>query len=166
MIALAAFFGRYKIAIEILLACALGLWVVREVHVFLEHERDIGRNEIRAEVAIRDKANKEAADKIEDSWRARYDDAIKQGAENVKIARAAAVTANASADRLRSTSADIAKLIPTASAETARAYAGAYQTVFNTCIGEYKQLGELAQGHYIDYKAIDRAWPTNAPERK
>lgn len=156
-----ALIARYKLLLEIVLIGALASGVMWGVHEFLEHERDIGRKEVTALWDARKKADKDAADKLEASWKARYEDAINQGAENAKIARAAAATANASADRLRSTSADIAKLIPTASAETARAYASAYQTVFHQCVGEYRSMGESAQGHFNDWQTIDRAWPSN-----
>lgn len=149
----------YKLLIEIAVIGSLAAGVVWGVHEFLEHERDIGRKEVQARWDAQKLADQTASDKMEKEWREKYDAAVNLGAENVKIARASATTANASADSLRNTNATIVKLIPGASAETARAYASAYQTVFNDCVGKYKELGETAQGHYIDAATLDAAWP-------
>lgn len=151
----------YKLAAKIAVFGALATGVVYETHQFLEHERDIGRQEVQARWDAQKAADKLAADKQEKDWREKYDAAINQGAKNEQAARAAAAAANAAADSLRNTSANILKLLPGASAETARAYASAYQAVFAKCVGEYKALGERATGHANDAAALDAAWPVS-----
>ncbi len=146
----------YKMLAEFLLLAALA-W---GGHLFLEHERDIGRAEVRALWDAQKLSDKTASDKQEKEWREKYDVAINQGAENVKVARAAAVSANTAADSLRNTSTSILKLIPNASTDTARAYATAYAAVFAECSERYKAMGELAQGHFNDDQAVRLAWPT------
>lgn len=155
--------SRYKLLIEIAVIGSLAGGAIYGIHQFLEHERDIGRKEVQAQWDAQKLSDKTASDKQEKDWREKYDTAVNLGVENVKIARASAVTANASADSLRNTNASIVKLIPGASAETARAYATAYQTVFNECVGRYKEVGERAQGHADDVKTLEAAWPVNRP---
>lgn len=162
---LSAIVGRlapYKLLFEILVIGALAAGVVYEVHQFLEHERDIGRAEVQARWDAQTAADKVATAKQEKDWREKYDAAITQGAENVQIARNAAAAANSSAVSLRNTTQDIAKLIPGASAETARLYAAAYGTVFDQCVERYKEMGSIAQGHANDAKALSDAWPVKA----
>jgi hypothetical protein len=150
----------YKLLAEIVVIGSLAAGAAYGVHQFLEHERQIGRNEVQARWEAQKVVDALVATKQEKDWLAKYDDAINQGAKNVQIARAAAATANSAADSLRNTSSDILKLMPGASAETARAYAAAYGSVFDKCVGRYKAMGEAAQGHANDAQTLSNAWPT------
>lgn len=162
--AIVALLTRYKLLLEILVIGALAAGAVYEVHQFLEHEREIGRVEVRAQWAEQKKVDKEAADKLAADWREKYDAAINQGAENAKALRTDSNAALAAADRLRDTNTSLQRLLSGASAETARQYASAYQAVFTDCVGRYRAMGEAAQGHANDAQALDAAWPTNVPK--
>lgn len=158
-----AFFARYKLVLEIAVIGALALAVLVGVHSFLDYEQGIGEARVQARWDAQKVADERAAIRLEKDWRERYDAAINQGAINEKIARTAAATANASNDSLRNTSTGLLKLIPNASADTARAYAGAYAAVFADCVGRYKAMGETAQGHLNDDQAVRDAWPGAGP---
>lgn len=158
-----AIFARYKLLLEIVVIGALAAGAVYAAHQFLEHERDIGRNEVQARWNDQKKTDKEAADKLAADWRSKYDAAINQGAENAKALRTDSNAALAAADRLRDTNTSLQRLLSGASAETARQYASAYQAVFTDCVGRYRTMGEAAQGHANDAKALNDAYPANTP---
>jgi hypothetical protein len=161
--ALLARLAPYKLAFEILVFGALAAGALYGAHQFLEHERQIGRDEVQARWDAQKLADQEAADRQAQFWRARYDDAINQGAKNAQALHADAAAARAAADGLRDTTDRLGQLLAGASAETARKYAAAYQTVFADCVGRYRAMGEAAQGHANDALTLGAAWPTNPP---
>jgi hypothetical protein len=156
----------YKLGAEIIVIGSLAAGAFYGAHQFLEHERDIGRAEVQARWDAQKVADKLAADKQEKDWREKYDAAINQGAENAKTLRTAATAAAASSDSLRNTIATLRNSLPSASAETARAYASAAAALLAKCEGEYRQLGQAAQGHSNDAATLSAAWPQNAPSKQ
>lgn len=164
---IAAALGRlapYKLAAEILIFGALGVAAVIGIHQFLEHERDIGRQEVQARWNEQKAADKLAAEKQEKDWREKYDAAINQGAMNAQALRTDAAAARVASDRLRDTNQSLQQLLAGASAETARKYAAAYQAVFADCVGRYREMGEKAQGHANDTATLSAAWPQGVPK--
>lgn len=161
-----AILARYKLLIEIALIGALAAGVLYGVHQFLEHERDIGRQEVQALWDKQKAADDLAAGKQERDWREKYDAAINQGAENAKALRTDANAARVASERLRDTNQSLQQLLAGASAETARKYATAYQAVFTDCVGRYQAMGEAAQGHANDAAALGAAWPQNTPRKR
>lgn len=128
-------------------------------HWFIEHEREIGRQEVQGRWDAQKVADKRAGDKLEKDWREKYYAAINQGAKNAQALQADAAAARAATDRLRDTNTSLQQLLANASAETARKYASAYQAVFADCVGRYQQMGQAAQGHLNDYQTLDAARP-------
>jgi hypothetical protein len=164
---IAAFFmglARYKLPAEILALIALVVGAVYGAHQFLEHERDIGRQEVQGRWNEQKAADKLAADKQEKDWREKYDAAINLGSENAKALRTDANAARVASDRLRDTNQSLQQLLAGATAETARKYATAYQAVFTDCVGRYRAMGETAQGHANDAATLSAAWPQGAPK--
>jgi hypothetical protein len=153
----------YKLVAEIAVIGTFAVGAVIGVHQFLEHERDIGRQEVQARWNEQKAADKLAADKQEKDWREKYDAAINQGSENAKALRTDAAAARVASDRLRDTNQSLQQLLAGASAETARKYATAYQAVFADCVRRYSAMGEAAQGHASDAATLSAAWPQNAP---
>jgi hypothetical protein len=149
----------YKLVAEIAVIGALAVGAVIGVHQFLEHERDIGRQEVQGRWNEQKAADKLAAEKQEKEWREKYDAAINLGAENAKALRTDANAARTAADGLRNTTDKLGQLLSGASAETARKYAAAYQAVFADCVGRYSAMGEAAQGHANDAATLSAAWP-------
>lgn len=162
MSALLARLAPYKLAFEIAVFGALTVGAAVGVHQFLEHERDIGRAEVQARWDKQKADDKLRAEKQEKDWRDRYTDAINQGAKNAQALHADAAAALAAADGLRNTNDKLGQLLSGATAETARKYAAAYQTVFADCVGRYRAMGEAAQGHANDAATVGAAWPTKA----
>lgn len=158
--------SRYKLLIEIVVIGALALGAMAGIHRFLEHEREIGRQEVQVRWDQQKAADKLAADKQEKDWREKYDAAINQGAKNAQALRTDAAAARAASDRLRDTNYSLQQLLAGATAETARKYAAAYQAVFADCVGRYQAMGEAAQGHANDAATLSAAWPQPVPERK
>jgi hypothetical protein len=154
----------YKLAAEILVFGLLAAGMVYEVHQFLEHERDIGRQEVQARWNAQKVVDKAAGDKQEKDWREKYDAAINLGTKNAEALRTDANAARAASDRLRDTNQSLQQLLAGASAETARKYASAYQAVFADCVGRYRAMGEAAQGHANDAATLSAAWPQGAPK--
>lgn len=166
MIAFAAFLGRYKIALEILLACALGLWVVREVHVFLEHERDIGRKEVQALWDKQTDADKEQARIKTAELESQKAEAEKNGASREQTIRTLAAATGSASNGLRDTLATIRGSVPGASTETLAKSVATLTIVLAECQGRYSAMAERADRHASDAKTLSDAWPTSAPERK
>lgn len=129
------------------------------IHKYNDHQRDIGRNEIRAERTAEKLADKIAAEKIEKDWRLKYAAAIKKGAKNAQSLRAAAAVAGNANDSLRDTIAKLNEQLAAGSADTASQHAAAYQAVFADCVGRYRAMGEAAQGHAGDAATLEAAWP-------
>jgi hypothetical protein len=154
----------YKLAAEILIFGALAIGAAVGIHQFLEHERDIGRQEVQGRWDQQKIADKAAADKQEKDWREKYDAAINQGAKNAQALRTDAAAARAASDRLRDTNQSLQQLLAGASVETARKYASAYQAVFADCVRRYSAMGEAAQGHANDAATLSAAWPQGAPK--
>jgi hypothetical protein len=162
--ALLARLAPYKLAAEILIFGALAAGAIYAVHQFLEHERDIGRQEVQGRWDAQKIADQRAADKQEKDWREKYDAAINQGAKNAQALHADAAAALAAANGLRNTNDKLSQLLAGASAETARKYASAYQAVFADCVGRYSEMGKAAQGHANDAATLSAAWPKAAPK--
>jgi hypothetical protein len=162
MAALLLRLAPYKLAAEILIFGALAVGAAIGIHQFLEHERDIGRQEVQSRWDQQKAADKLAADRQEKDWREKYDAAINLGSENAKALRTDASAARAASDRLRDTNQSLQQLLAGASAETARKYAAAYQAVFADCVGRYRSMGEAAQGHANDAATLSAAWPQGA----
>lgn len=133
--------------------------IVFGVNSFLEHERDIGRNEVRAEWALQKLADKAAAEKIEKEWRTKYDTAVNQGSKNVQALRTAVAVAGSANVGLLDTIAELNKQLAVGSTDTARQHAAAYQAVFADCVGKYRGMAEAAQGHANDARTLSEAWP-------
>jgi hypothetical protein len=156
-----AFLAQYKLAAEIAILGALVAGVAYGGHCLLEHERDIGRNEIRAEYAKQLAEAKDTAAKREQEWRDRYTDAISQGAQNAKALQTAATAAAASSGSLRDTITTLRDRLPSASAEASRTYAATLTTILAECEGRYRAMGQTAQGHANDAATLEAAWPTD-----
>lgn len=156
---LLALLSRYKIAAECIVGAALLAFVIYQGHEFLEHERDIGRNEVRAEYSKQLADAKDAAAKIETDWRAKYNAAIQQGAANEKALRVAAAATASAADSLRDTNAELRRRLPGATAEAARAYAATISRLLDDCKEQYRQVGQDAQGYANDAATLSSAYP-------
>jgi hypothetical protein len=144
---------------EIVAGLALIAGICWGVHEFLEHERDIGRNEVRAEYAQKLQEAKDAAKIREDELRVQRDDALSKGNEREQTLRTVAAGGNAASLGLRDALGTIRNGVPSATVEALRNSTSTLATVLAECQGRYRELAEKADRHASDSKTLTDAWP-------
>lgn len=160
---IAGFFAPYKLLLEIALIGSLAAGAVYGVHQFLEHERDIGRQEVRAEYADKLAEAKEAARKREAELTTQRDEAVSYANERDQTIRTVAAGGAAASVGLRDTLAGIRNSVPSATVETLRQSTATLATVLGDCQARYRELAEKADRHASDSKTLSDAWPKDAP---
>lgn len=151
---------------EFLAGLALICGICCGVHEFLEHERDIGRNEVRAEYAQKLAEAKDAARQRETELIAQRDDAITRGNEREQTIRSLAASSATASVGLRDTLAHISVGVPGATIEALRNSTTTLATVLSDCQGRYRALAEVADRHANDSKTLSDAWPQNQIEQR
>lgn len=156
---LALFFLRYKLLFEILIIGSLVLGAVYGVHKFLEYERDIGRNEVRAEYAQKLAEAKDAAYKRETELRTQRDEAVAQGATREALIRSLAAGSGSANRGLLNTLDNLSRGVPSSSVEALGKSVAALSAVLGECSTRYRDLAEKADRHANDAKTFNDAWP-------
>lgn len=151
--------SRYKLVAEIIVFGALAIGVVWGIHEFLEHEREIGRAEVRKEWKEQEVAAKEASRIRETELLKQRDDAVAKRDEREITIRNLAAGSSAASLSLRDTLNAINTGVPTATIETLRQSTATLSTVLNECQARYRGLAEKADRHANDAKTLDDAWP-------
>jgi hypothetical protein len=159
--ALLARFAPYKLLLEILVIGTLAAGALYGAHLFLEHERDIGRNEVQALWDKQSAADEKAARIREAELTKQRDDAIAQGANRENLIRTLAAGSNAANLGLRDTLAAIRAGVPGASSDALGKSVTTLSTVLADCTGRYHALAERADRHASDVKTLQDAWPRN-----
>lgn len=149
----------YKLIIEVAIIGSMIVGAGIGVHSFLEHERDIGRNEVRAEYAAKLAEAKEAARLREADLTKQRDDALAKGNERETTLRTVAAGGAAASISLRDTLSGISNGVPLATIETLRHATSTLATVLTDCQGRYRELAEKADRHASDTKTLSDAWP-------
>lgn len=150
---------------EILAGLAIVAGICWGAHEFLEHERDIGRNEVRAQDAKDLAAVKEAARQRETELRTQRDDAISKGNEREQTIRSLAASNGAAAVGLRDTVASISSSMSSYSADTLRSLTSAYGVVFAECAARRAGLAEEAERLNSEKQTLIDAWPTGTEKK-
>jgi hypothetical protein len=156
----------YKIVAEIVVFGALAGGVTYGVHEFLEHERDIGRAEVRALWDKQTAADKDAARKQEADFATRLDEATKNGADREETIRTLVAASGNANLGLRDTLAAIRSGVPGGTVETLGKSVATLSTVFADCAGRYQAMAATADRHASDAKTLSDAWPTATPPAK
>lgn len=156
----------YKLAAEILVFGALAAGVVYEAHQFLEHERDIGRNEVRAEYAKQLQEAKDAAHQRETELTAQRDKAIENAQERDQTIQALAARSGVSTGSLRDTIAALGDSMSNATADALRQTARTYGDVLAECAARRGELGLEAEKLNSEKRTLIEAWPKNAQEAR
>ena len=128
-------------------------------NLFVRHERGIGYDQCRSEFAAQESADMKAAREETARLFALYDKAQLEGAEREKKLVRQRDRADAAADGLRDTLADVRGRLPKLAAETCRAYADAGLRLLGECQGRYRAMAERAEGHFNDWQTLDQGWP-------
>jgi hypothetical protein len=152
----------YKLAAEIAIFGALGLGAIYGIHAGLEHERDIGRNEVRAEYAQKLQEAKDAAHQRETELTAQRDKAIENASNRDETIRALAARAGVSSNGLRDTITAIGNSMSNATADALRQTASTYGQLLAACDSEQRSMGEEADRANSEKRTLIEAWPTNA----
>jgi uncharacterized protein (DUF2252 family) len=152
----------YKLLAEIVVIGSLAAGTAYGIHQFLEHERQIGRNEVRA-LWDAQTAKDERAARIETARLAKQaEDAEKNGANREQTIRTLATASGNANLGLRDTLATIRGGVPSATVDALGKSIATLSTVLAECSGRYQGLAEKADRHASDVKTLQEAWPKDA----
>lgn len=149
----------YKLAFEILIFGALVAGAVYGAHEFLEHERDIGRQEVRAEWDRQIAVDKEAARVRTAELQAQANNATTEGAKREETIRSLAATTAAAAGGLRDAVAKINRGVPDYSADALRALAGTYGQLLEECHRGRRESAAESERLNSEKRTLMEAWP-------
>lgn len=153
-----AYLAPYKLLIEVVLIGSLALVFVVGVHSFLEHERDIGRNEVRAEYADKLRIAKDDADKREALLRAQVDEAVKNGNVREQTIKTLATAAGNASIGLRDTTNSISNRLSAISDNALREVTRAYGDVLTECQARRGSLAEEAERLNSEKRTMIEGW--------
>ena len=151
--------ARYKLAAEILVFGALAAAVLWGAHEFLEHERDIGRNEIRAEWQAQQLKDEQAARAREAQFATQLQEANAHATEREQTIRTLAAAAGRSSDSLRGTIDAIGNQLSGATVDAIRATARTYGQLLAACDGQQRSMAEDAERLNSEKRQLIEAWP-------
>jgi hypothetical protein len=118
-----------------------------------------GRDEMRAEYAARTLEDTQAARKQETTWQTKKDEAQHAAVQRAQTDQAYRAATDRTIASLRKQLANANSRMSSASIGSCREYSAALSTVFESCVGEYRSMGEAAQGHATDALMLEQAWP-------
>lgn len=150
----------YKLAAEILVFGALAGAFTFGVHQFLEHERDIGRAEVRALWDKHAAVDKEAARVRTAEMATQAATAVTQGVKREETIQALAATAAATSGGLRDAVAKINGGVPGYSADALRTITGTYGQLLAECVGRRAEVAVEAERLNSEKRTLMEAWPT------
>lgn len=151
--------ARYKLGAEILVFGALAAGAAYGVHLVLEHAREGGRVEVRAEWARQVARDEKAAQAITDAWRGARDAAVTEGAKREEIIRSLAASSAAATGSLRDVVARVDRAVPDYSADALRALTGTYGQLLAECAGRRTAVAEEAERLNSEKRTLIEAWP-------
>ncbi len=163
---LLAFFSPYKLVIEIALIGALAVGAVWGAHQFLEHERDIGRLEVRAEWDKQIAKDKEAADKVTKAWSDTATAATTAGAQRDETIRNLSNSVAAAAGGLRDAVAKNNRDLPNYSTDALREATRIRGELLVECSNSRRGISEEAERLNSEKQTLIDAWPTSPPKEK
>ena len=156
---IAAALARYKLGAEILVFGALAGAGMYGVHLVLEHAREAGRIEVRAEWDRATAAAEKAARAQTEDWRAQRDAATTEGAKREETIRSLAATSAAAAGGMRDAIAKINRSVPDYSADALRALTGTYGQLLEECAGRRREVAEEAERLNSEKRILIESWP-------
>lgn len=163
MAAIAARLAPYKLLFEILVIGALAAGAAVGIHEFLEHERDIGRQEVQARWDKQIAADKLAAAAQTADWQARLQAATIEGEKRNETIRSLAASAAAASGGLRDTIARVDRGMPNYSADALRDIARTYRNIFAECEGRRREVAEKLELLNSEKRTLIEAWPSRRP---
>jgi hypothetical protein len=162
--AILARLSPYKLAAEIAIFSAVAAGGIYGVHLVLEHQRDIGRAEVRAEWDRATAAAEKAALEQSEAWHAARDAAVNEGAKREETIRSLVATSAAAAGGLRDAIAKVNGAVPNYSPDALRALAGTYGELLEECHRGRREGAEEAERLNSEKRTLIEAWPRVTPE--
>lgn len=147
------------LALRVIGIAAVTLALIAGWNLLAKHERGIGYAQCRSEVEAKENEDLKTARAETMRLFALHDKALLEGAEREKDLVRQRERADAAADGLRDTLADVRRRLPELAAETCRAYADAGLRLLGECQGRYRAMAERAEGHFNDWQTLDQGWP-------
>lgn len=157
--ALLARFAPYKLALEIIVFGALAAFTVASVHQFLEHERQMGRDEVQMRWDKQVAIDKDAAQKRERELQTQVDKAQENATNREQTIRTLAASSASTSNSLRDTIAALRNSLPTATADAARNAASAYGDILTECEGRRREVAEEAERLNSEKRLLIEAFP-------
>ena len=159
----AAALARYKLGAEILVFGALAAGGAYGAHLVLEHAREAGRAEVRAEWDRTSAAAEKAAQAQTDNWRAQRDAATTEGAKREETIRSLAATSAAAAGGLRDAVAKIDRAVPDYSTDALRAVTSTYGQLLAECAGRRGEVAAEAELLNSEKRTLIESYPRAVP---
>lgn len=157
--ALLARFAPYKLALEIIVFGALAAFIVAGVHQFLEHERQMGRDEVQTRWDKQVAIDKEAAQKRERELQTQADKAQENATNREQIIRTLAASSASTSISLRDTITAIRNSLPAATSDAARNAASTYGDILAECEGRRREVAEEAERLNSEKRLLIEAFP-------
>lgn len=154
--------ARYRLVAEILAAGALAVGAILGGHLALEHAREVGRTEVRAEWDRQAAKDKEAVAAITEAWRGARDTAIIEGAKREETIRSLAATSAAAAGGLRDIITKVDRAVPDYSSDALRAVTRTYGELLAECAGRRGEVAAEAERLNSEKRTLIEAWPIGA----
>lgn len=152
--------ARFRLAAEILAIVALAGALIYGIHLVFEHQRELGRQEVRAEWERANAAAEKAAKAQTEDWRAQREAAATEGAKREETIRSLAATSAAAAGGLRDAVAKINRGVPDYSLDALRALTGTYGQLLEECAGRRREVAEEAERLNSEKRTLMEAWPS------
>lgn len=152
----------YKLVAEIVVFGALAVGAAVGVHMFLEHERDIGRKEVHAEWDKQIAVDKEAARLRTVEWEAQRGTAVTEGVKREETIQKLATATAAASGGMRDAVAKINRGVPDYSGDALRALTGTYGQLLAECVGRRTEVAVEAERLNSEKRTLIEAWPTAA----
>ena len=100
----------------------------------------------------------------DDAWNKQIQDAQNEATKQKQIASVAASVAHNSAISLLSSTNIAETKLPNATKETSDQYTKVLTAAFEDCVGQYGQMGQIADQYKIAYEQLDSSWPSENPD--
>ncbi len=149
----------YKLVAEIIVFGLLASGTLIGVHMFLEHERDIGRAEVQdrwdKQIAKDEKLARERTSELA----AQRDNAVTDGTKREETIQKLANANAAASGGLRDAVAKINSGVPNYSSDALRALTSTYGQLLAECVGRRTEVAVEAERLNSEKRTLIEAWP-------
>jgi hypothetical protein len=159
------FLSPYKLLIEVVLIGALILGIGIGIHLFLQHEQDIGYQKAVAEYTTKELNAQIAARAKEAFYQEQLQEANQHAQNREELIKTLSDANTIVANSLRDTLANIRNGVSTASIDALRQSTTTLTTILADCQGKYSAMAETADRHANDAKTLMEAWPKDQDQK-